>query len=224
MAADTARVLVWDWTVRVFHWLIVLLIPLMWWTAEEGMMDWHRRMGVTLLGLVIFRLTWGFLGSWTARFIPMLKRISSLPAYVLDLRQGKHQPVFGHGPLGVLSVFALLASLCIQISTGLFSVDVDGLESGPLSVLVSFDTGREFADIHELNFNILSTFITLHVAAILVYQFVLKDNITGPMITGRRPKSDFSVTEQEDNKPPLWAIILGITFAAVSVYAVLNAT
>ncbi len=59
MAAARKPVLVWDWTVRLFHWLIVLLIPLMWWTAEEGMMDWHRRMGTTLLALVIFRLIWG---------------------------------------------------------------------------------------------------------------------------------------------------------------------
>lgn len=219
MISGTAQTLVWDWTVRLFHWLIVLLIPLMWWTAEEGMMDWHRRLGLTLFALVLFRLVWGVIGSWTARFLPMIKRLGAVPGYVRDLFAGRHSPSFGHSPIGSLSVFALLAALSIQIGTGLFSVDVDGLESGPLAILISFKTGRDIADIHELNFDILVIFIALHIAAIAVYQFVLKANLVRPMVTGR--SSDVEPESTVTVRP--FALIASVAIVAASLYAVMNA-
>ena len=164
---------------------------LMWWTAEEGYMDWHRRLGLTMLGLIVFRIVWGFIGSWTARFLPMVKRLKSLGKYVNDIRSGNHKPTYGHGALGVLSVFAMLALILLQVATGLFSVDVDGLESGPLAVLVSFDIGREFAEFHELNFDLLSIVIMIHIAAILLYRIKLRDKLIKPMITGTRDQDDF---------------------------------
>ena len=74
MSAPNARVLVWDWTVRLFHWLLVLGVAAMWWTAEQHMMDWHRRIGLALLGLIVYRLVWGLIGPGTARFTRMLAR------------------------------------------------------------------------------------------------------------------------------------------------------
>ncbi len=219
MTAGTAQTLVWDWTVRLFHWLIVLLIPLMWWTAEEGMMDWHRRLGLTLFALVLFRLVWGVMGTWTARFVPMIKRLGAVPGYVRDLFAGRHSPSFGHSPIGSLSVFALLAALSIQIGTGLFSVDVDGLESGPLAILISFKTGRDVADIHELNFDILVILIALHIAAIAVYQFVLKANLVRPMVTGR--SSDVEPESTVTVRPV--ALLASVAIVAASLYAVMNA-
>ena len=68
MTQDTRKVLVWDWTVRLFHWSAVLLVGLMWWTAEQGIMDWHRRLGLLLVGLLSYRIVWGLIGSRTARF------------------------------------------------------------------------------------------------------------------------------------------------------------
>ena len=76
---------------------------------------------------------------------------------------------FGHNPMGTLSVIAILAALFVQVGTGLFAVDVDGLESGPLATLVSFEAGRQAAEIHEVSFNILLGLIGLHVAAIVTY-------------------------------------------------------
>ena len=75
----------------------------------------------------------------------------------------------GHNPLGALSVLALLGLLLAQIVLGLFAVDVDGIESGPLSTYVSFDTGRVAAEWHEAVFDVLLWLIGLHVAAVLFY-------------------------------------------------------
>ncbi|MEO0441942.1 MAG: cytochrome b/b6 domain-containing protein [Pseudomonadota bacterium] len=219
MTSKAGQTLVWDWTVRLFHWLIVLLIPLMWWTAEEGMMDWHRRLGLTLFALVLFRLIWGFAGTWTARFVPLIKRLGSFPTYVRDLIARRNTPSFGHSPVGTLAVFALLTALSIQVGTGLFSVDVDGLESGPLAILVSFKTGREIADFHELNFDILVALIALHIIAVAIYRFVLKDDLVRPMVTGRR--SDVEPVSVVKIRPV--ALIVSVAIAAAGLYVVMNA-
>ena len=222
MTTSTSRIQVWDAGVRLFHWLIVLIIPLMWWTAEEGHMDWHRRLGITMLGLVIFRLIWGFAGAWTARFIPMLKRLMTLPSYLTSLRANGHKPSFGHSPLGTLSVFALIVSLCVQVGTGLFTVDVDGLESGPLAIHISFETGRQFADIHELNFDILSTFITLHVIAILVYRFYLKDRLIGPMLGGKRSATEIDDIRITQNNASVGKFLVSALAAVAIVFGILS--
>ena len=214
MSAHSERVLVWDWSIRLVHWLMVLLVPFLWWTAEEGYMDWHKRLGLTMLGLVLFRLIWGLIGTWTARFVPMVRRIGSLKSYVGKLRNRQSVATFGHGPLAIISVFALLLALATQISTGLFSVDVDGLESGPLAVLISFETGRQVAEIHEFNFNVLVTLIGLHIAAIAVYHFVLKEKLIQPMISGHRSRSDFSEAALPENRlrpiPMVAAVLLSV--------------
>ena len=213
MPSDSPRILVWDVAIRIVHWLMVILVPLLWWTAEEGLMDWHRRLGLTMFGLVLFRLIWGLIGTWTARFLPMVQRIGSLKTYVGKLRNREYGPTFGHSPLAVLSVFALLLALATQVTTGLFSVDVDGLESGPLAVLVSFDTGRQFAEIHEFNFNLLAALIGLHIVAIAVYHFVVKERLVRPMITGRRPRADFSSEKLPENRLRLMPMMVAVTLS-----------
>jgi len=218
MASDGRSVAVWDWTVRLFHWLLVLLIPIMWWTAEQNLMDWHRRIGLCLMGLLLFRLAWGVIGSRTARFWPMLKSLPLLPRYIAGLFDGRHGNSFGHNPMGVLSVIALLGVLTVQITTGLFSVDVDGLESGPLAILVSFDTGRWFADIHELSFNIVLGLVALHIAAILFHRFILKDRLIRPMISGKRPAAELSGQPLQTIQAKAFPVILAGLFAVAAVY------
>jgi hypothetical protein len=60
-------------------------------------------------------------------------------------------------------VALLIGLLALQVMTGLFAVDIDGLESGPLSYLVDFDQGRTVAEIHEFSFNALLALVALHV-------------------------------------------------------------
>lgn len=222
MTVDTPRILVWDSAVRLVHWLLVILVPLLWWTAEEGYMDWHRRLGLTMTGLVLFRLIWGLVGTWTARFVPMVRGLGSIKSYIRQLRPGEYRASFGHSPLAVLGVFALLLALATQVATGLFSVDVDGLESGPLAVLVSFDTGRQLAEIHELNFNLLAVLIALHVTAVALYHFVLKANLVRPMITGRRFRTDFPDNTIPRNHARPLPMTVAIVLSLACVFAISN--
>ena len=146
-------------------------------------MDWHRVSGITVLGLLVFRLIWGLIGGSTARFANFVKTPGHLAAYVRGkLPDGS--AAIGHNPLGAYSVVALLATLVVQVGSGLFAVDVDGLESGPLSYLVSFDRGRFAAHVHAISFNVLLGLIALHIAAIAWYRLRGR-NLLLPMLTGR---------------------------------------
>ena len=145
-------------------------------------MDWHRVSGILVLALVVFRLLWGFIGGSTARFGTFVTSPGRLLAY---LRPGSHAPRrAGHNPLGGYSVVLMLVLLAIQVTTGLFAVDVDGLESGPLSFLVSFDQGRAASEVHEIAFTLLQVVVGIHILAILFYLVVRKLNLIRPMVTG----------------------------------------
>ena len=176
------RVRVWDLPTRIVHWSMVLLFAVSWWTAEEGELEWHRWSGYSLTALVLFRLYWGFFGGSTARFAHFLRG----PRAVVDYLRGSSNAAPGHNPVGAWSVVLMLALLATQIVLGLFAVDVDGIESGPLSSLVSFDTGREAADWHESTFNVLLAVIGVHIVAAFYYLAVRKQNLIGAMFTGRR--------------------------------------
>jgi cytochrome b len=178
----TSPVRVWDIPTRLFHWLLFALVCFSWGAAEYGKMDLHRLSGSVLLGLVSFRLIWGFIGSNTARFGSFLRSPWQVIAYLRSDNSGAHKP--GHNPVGGYSVLAMLLLLLLQIGTGLFSVDIDGLESGPLSYLVSFDQGRTAAEIHGLSFTLLQIVVAIHVLAVLFYLVVRKRNLLRPMVTG----------------------------------------
>src|SRR5690606_14955471 len=74
--------LVWDVPLRLFHWLLVLSLALLWfsqWAGYERLthipeavgLDWmmiHMWLGYWTLGLIIFRLMWGVVGPRHARF------------------------------------------------------------------------------------------------------------------------------------------------------------
>ncbi|MEO8018679.1 MAG: cytochrome b/b6 domain-containing protein [Pseudomonadota bacterium] len=168
--------------VRLVHWLMVLTVAAAWWTAETGRMDWHRYCGFTLLALLTFRIYWGFFGSSTARFARFVRGPRAIVSYL----RGTWPQVPGHNPLGSLSVIALLAGMLTQAVLGLFTVDVDGIESGPLSTFVSFDAGRLAAGWHHRLFDMLLWLIGLHIAAVLFYVFIRKDNLIGAMLTGKK--------------------------------------
>ncbi len=204
---------VWDGATRAVHWLLVVLLGVSWWTASHHRMDYHRYSGYAMLGVLVFRLYWGFFGSTTARFTHFVKGPRSIWRY-LRFRTLPVTP--GHNPLGALSVLALLGLLLAQVILGLFSVDVDGLESGPLSHWVSFETGREFARLHRSGFGLLKMLVLLHVGAVGFYWIVKRDNLIRPMITGHKgwghgplPHIAFA---------PRWHAVLGITLAALLVW------
>jgi cytochrome b len=182
--APTIRAKLWDGPTRIVHWALVALIGFSWWAGETHHMDWHRLSGYAVLGLLVFRLFWGFVGSGTSRFASFVKAPAATLAYIRTLPSRTHVHAHGHNPLGAWSVLAILTALVVQVGSGLFAVDIDGLESGPLSDRVSFDTGRLFARWHHLSFTALQILVALHIAAIVFYAVYKRADLVGPMVTG----------------------------------------
>lgn len=201
------RLKVWDAPTRLFHWAIVILVPLQWWTAEEEMLDLHIALGLTMLALLVFRLLWGLIGGSTARFATFVKG----PRAVLLYLRGRAGFVAGHNPLGALSVLALLGALALQVGLGLFASDEDGLYGGPFSHLIDPGLSEDVTEWHEQMFDVLLVLIGIHLAAILYYALVRRDNLVAPMITGSRdaPEGATGLTPA-----PLWRLLLAAGIAA----------
>ena len=200
-----ARIAIWDLPTRIFHWSLVVLIPFSWWSAENHDLERHRWSGYAILGLLIFRLIWGFVGSSTSRFASFVRGPRTVFAYA----RGTGEKLLGHNPMGGWSVVAMLALLAAQVGLGLFASDDDGLETGPLNHLVSYSAAETITELHELLFNVLAALIALHVATVLFYLFVRRDNLIAPMLRGSK-RLDVEPAARQTMARPLVALVAAI--------------
>ena len=178
------KVRIWDLPTRIFHWVLAVLVVVCYLSGDNGRFDIHIPAGQALLVLVLARVLWGIVGSEPSRFRAFVRPLREIAAYVRTLgkRAPGHHP--GHNPLGGLSVVAMLAVLLLQAGLGIFAVDVDGYNEGPLSFLVSYDAAREAADLHGDVVDILLILVGLHLAAILFYRVFKREKLVKPMVTG----------------------------------------
>ncbi len=207
--SELRRTALWDLPVRLVHWSFVALIPALWWTADYGKIDLHKKLGLIMLGLVVFRILWGFIGSETARYSSFVKGPRAVIAYLRGLSGEERVPVAGHNPLGGWSVLAFLGLLAAQVALGLFSQNEDSV-TGPLNDFVSYDTAETLSRLHGLGFYLILLFIVIHIAAIIYYTAVKKDRLVPPMITGSR---DFPDEVPAPRMAPLWRAIPLVLFA-----------
>ena len=212
------RAKLWDGPTRIVHWALVILIGFAWWSVKANQTEWHLWAGYGILGLMIFRLIWGFAGSASARFATFVTGPGTTLVYAKTLSKRSATDMAGHNPLGGWSIVAILAAILSQVVTGLFSVDVDGLESGPLSDRVSFETGRLLAKWHHLSFTAIKLLVVLHLSAIAFYALYKRANLITPMITGYKsfeaaPKLRFA---------PLWRAALVAGAAAAVTWGVMK--
>jgi len=172
---------VWDLPTRLFHWALAICVVLGIVFVKIGgnAIQWHAYCGYTALALILFRVIWGFVGSWHARFANFIPSPSKLIAFL----RGQVDDGLGHNPLGALSVIALLIVVLIQALTGLFTDD-DIFFQGPFARYVSNSTVALFTSIHRFNQYLIFALVGLHIAAISYYYFVKRENLVGPMVTG----------------------------------------
>jgi len=182
---------VWDLPTRLFHWVLVALIVLLYATGEYDVLDmrWHFWAGYATLALLLFRVLWGFLGSQTSRFRDFVRGPFAVAAYVRALFSTNRKPSVGHNPLGGWSVLALLLCVAVQSVTGLFSSDeIDS--DGPFVAHVPVKTVKLMTRLHHWNQNVLLILIGVHVAAVVLYLLLRHENLIGPMISGRKRSAD----------------------------------
>lgn len=205
------RILLWDLPTRLFHWLLAVAVVAAIVTGQlgGGLIDWHGRIGLFMVGLLAFRLVWGFIGSTYARFAQFFPTPGRVKDYLAGRWQGE-----GHNPLGALSVFGLLGVLFVQLATGLFAND-DISFTGPLFELVSKTLSNRLTGLHHLISNVLIALVILHVGAVIYYAHVKKRNLVKPMITGW--KDDAESASATGGR--IWALLVALCLAGAVVWS-----
>lgn len=174
------RIRLWDLPTRIFHWALAGCVVGAFVTESIGgsAMVWHGRIGLAILGLLVFRVVWGIVGSTYARFSQFVRGPAAIKAYLRGEWKGE-----GHNPLGALSVLGLLGVLAALVATGLFSNDDIAFE-GPLYALVGKDFSDRLVGIHRLIEPVILLLVFAHLCAIAFYAYVKKHNLVKPMIRG----------------------------------------
>jgi cytochrome b len=210
---------VWDPFVRLFHWLLVIGIATAWWTGDEGWMDIHYKIGLAIIGLIVFRLLWGLVGSPAARFRHFLKGPRAIIGYMKTMFAAKPSYAFGHNAGGGLMVAGLLLVLLVQSVSGLFNTD-DVLFEGPYFEKVPDWFSRLMGYLHDQLFNLILVLVGLHIAVIAMYLLWKRENLVRAMVLGsaRLPEATARAARQNGETrfaSPFRALICGAIAVAV---------
>jgi cytochrome b len=216
--------LVWDLPLRLFHWLFALSIGAAWATAKAGY-DWmqvHFYIGYWIIGLLLFRIVWGFIGPRHARFSSFLETPPAVWRYARRLFDRHSPPSVGHNPLGGLMVLVMLLLVALQSATGLFCTD-DVIWSGPYNASVSKATASVLSSVHSGNFNFILAAVALHVLAIFYYRVFKKQSLVSSMFTGYKPAALVPEHEAIRSSQLLKAIVVSALSAGIVYWIVVSA-
>jgi cytochrome b len=195
------KVLIWDWPVRIGHWLLVGAFALAWITGESE--EWrlvHAFAGGTVVGVILFRLLWGLVGTRHARFASFVRGPQAALDYVLGLLRGKESQYAGHNAAGGWAIIALLAL---------------GLLTGASGWLIYQEMGGEWLeDVHEALATGTLAVAAVHVAGVVVSSLVHRENLVRAMLTGfKHGQPDEAISGAR----PL-ALVLLLAWAAASAW------
>lgn len=207
--------LVWGMPIRLFHWSLVILLGISFYTGQFGdfdTIDTHMLSGYGVLTLLIFRLSFGFAAKGYERFSQFVRGPRAIKAYIDSPRATP-----GHNPLGAISVIALLLALVVQVATGLFTTD-DIFVEGPLYHLVSDSTSSTLSSIHGINRWIVLGLIAIHLTAVLIHEFALGHKLITPMVTGTKQLG----AEIAEGKHQFGAAIACLLFGMALTYVIVN--
>lgn len=164
---------VWDLPLRLWHWALAACILVAWFTppAHDRL---HRIAGYAVIGLLVFRLVWGFTGSRYSRFRMVGVRLRAAPRYLFNLRRGMTGRYIGLNPAGTVMLVALLVAVAVSAVTG------------ALSVTTTFFGVWWIEDTHVYASDAVIVLVVLHVAGVVAMGVLQRENLTRAMITGRK--------------------------------------
>jgi cytochrome b len=187
MSKKYNTVRVWDPLVRLFHWSLAGAF-LTAFLAGDDWLNLHVPAGYTVLGLVLFRLVWGVIGTRHARFTDFVRSPAVMLAYLRDAVAVRARRYLGHNPAGGAMVIALLASLTSTAVSGLALYGYAEF-SGPLAGLMYSMPGwlgNTLEDVHEFFANFTLLLVLLHLAGVALTSLQHGENLVRSMFTGRK--------------------------------------
>jgi len=184
--SKVAKTLIWDLPTRVFHWLLLASYVLAWISYDDNRFLFvHVFAGYVFFGLLIFRLTWGLIGTHYARFHSFAHDWSSVSEYLKGLFTGQAMRYIGHNPVGGQAILAMLILGLLISITGLLALG--GEEGhGPLQGLVSYTIGIASHSLHEILAWLMLALTVIHVIGVIVESLFHKENLIWAMISGHK--------------------------------------
>jgi cytochrome b len=211
--AHTVKTRIWDLPTRLFHVLLMLCVVGL--VITGGNVDFamvvHFYLGYAVLSLVLFRIIWGVFGGYWSRFATFFPSPSHLLSYLRGFNNPNTKPSVGHNPLGAISVFVFLLVLLLQGLSGLMSDDTISV-SGPWTALVS-NAWVEFATRYHtgIGFPLILVLVGVHIAAVLYYLHVKKQNLIRPMIDGNKLVSPATPASRDSLQTRLIAFVVVVS-------------
>lgn len=181
---QSTQVKVWDPLVRVFHWTLVAAFGVCYFTQEENY-ELHLWSGYLVLGAIITRVLWGFIGTPYARFGSFVYSPAKVMDYLRQVLRGAPQRYLGHNPAGGAMILLLLLG-CLVI--GVSGVALDGAENraGPLAEYQVYRYLDIIEEVHEWSTYLTLTLVFLHVGGVAIESKIHRENLVRAMITGRK--------------------------------------
>jgi len=205
---------VWDWFVRIHHWLLLLAFATLYLEARKFPLHTYAGYCVTLL--VSARIVWGLTGKGAARFSSFFFSPKQTFHYFKDCCKGKGGYYFSHNPLGAAMVFALLSTLLLNCLLGILAYS-SSQELGPLGDRVPSDYEDQLIALHSWLGHLIAVLVVGHMAGVLWAARLHRENYIVAMITGKRraPRTSAATgphdapadptVERATTKRPKWA-------------------
>ena len=134
----------------------------------------HELSGYTVLGLLVFRLIWGFAGPRYSRFSNFVQPPRVVLRYLRQLVHGNASRYLGHNPAGAAMTVALLALLAIATI------------SGWMQLTERFFGVTWVEVVHTWSSNLVLILVAMHVLGVLTMCALQRENLVRAMITGRK--------------------------------------
>lgn len=185
------QVKVWDPLVRVFHWALVVSFFTAYLT-EDDFLTLHVWAGYAVLGLVVFRILWGLVGTRHARFSDFVYSPRAVRAFLKDTLLLRAKRYLGHNPAGGAMIVLMLISLVLTTLTGLMVYGA-AENAGPLAGWLGQlgdESGDVFEAVHEFLANLCMMLVAIHVVGVLVESLVHRENLVRAMWNGRKRVDD----------------------------------
>jgi len=184
MQQSSNEIKVWDPLVRLFHWSLVIACITAYITQEENY-DLHLQSGYLLIGLICFRIAWGFIGSPHARFSDFIYSPTTLINYLKASRSHQAKRYLGHNPAGGVMVVLMIIVLLVITLSGV-ALDAAENRAGPLSGTQLFLYTDIINVIHNLSTHIATAMVVLHILGVIFSGKAHNENLVLAMITGRK--------------------------------------
>ncbi|HYQ71634.1 MAG TPA: cytochrome b/b6 domain-containing protein [Gammaproteobacteria bacterium] len=189
MTTHTEGIRIWDPLIRVFHWTLVVAFFSAY-LIEDDWLGLHVLIGYTVLGLLLFRIIWGVIGTRHARFTDFVCSPARTLGYLKDALTCRARRYLGHNPAGSAMILAMIFSLAATTVTGLALYGYAEF-SGPLAGLmgdVSGWPGDSLEDVHEFLADFTVMLVLLHIAGVVFSSLLHRENLVRSMFTGIKQK------------------------------------